>query len=185
MDRKRMLTLLTVNVHLWIQWIMLGSMFLNTFMVYPNIFHEIPTSLNTAMEFMQVASPHTYFPPLGLASWISGVLAILFSWKYKQARLLVIGSVLMMFVEGAASVIWEWPRNEIMFIEGPAVHSTEVLQQVYNEFIRVHWFRVICNILGSILIFLGFLRVYRPNEGERSNIHGGPKEINRENANLR
>jgi len=162
MDRQRKLTLLTVMLHLWVQWIMLGSMLLNTFMVYPNIFHDIPASLDTAMAFMQVASPHTYFPPLGLASWVSGGLAILFSWKYKQARMLIIGSVLMMFAEGAASVLWEWPRNEIMFIEGPAVHSAEILKQVYNEFIVVHWFRVLCNILGSILIFLGFLKVYRP-----------------------
>lgn len=164
MKKQRIFTMLTVNSHLWVQWILLGSMLLNTFMVYPNIFHDIPTSLNTAMEFMQVASPHTYFPPLGFASWVTGVLAVLFSWRYKKARILIIGSVLMMFAEGAASVIWEWPRNEIMFIEGPAVHSAEALQQAYNEFIVVHWFRVLCNVAGSVLIFIGFLRVYRQNE---------------------
>jgi uncharacterized membrane protein len=117
------------------------------------------------MDFMKVASPHTYFPPLGFVSWVTGVLAILFSWHYKNARVLIIVSVLMMFAEGAASVIWEWPRNEIMFIEGSAIHSAEVLQQTYNEFILVHWFRVLCNIVGSILIFFGFLRVYRAGDG--------------------
>jgi uncharacterized membrane protein len=161
---KRMLPLLTVTSHLWVQWIILGSILLNTFMVYPNIFHDIPNSLNTAMDFMKVASPHTYFPPLGFASWVTGVAAILFSWRYKSARYLIIGSVIMMFAEGAASILWEWPRNEIMFIEGTAMHSAEVLQQTYNEFILVHWFRLLCNIVGSILIFIGFLRVYRPNE---------------------
>jgi branched-subunit amino acid transport protein len=138
---------------------------LNTFMVYPNIFHDIPNSLHTAMDFMKVASPHTYFPPLGFFSWVTGVLAIAFSWNYKNARVLIIVSVWMMFAEGAASVIWEWPRNEIMFIEGTAIHSAEVLQQTYNEFILVHWFRVLCNIAGSILIFFGFLRVYRAGDG--------------------
>ncbi|SDE41466.1 hypothetical protein SAMN02799630_05391 [Paenibacillus sp. UNCCL117] len=161
---KRILSISTVTSHLWVQWILLGSMLLNTFMVYPNIFHDIPNSLNTAMEFMKVASPHTYFPPLGFMSWVTGVAAILFSWRYKNARVLIIGSVLMMFAEGAASVIWEWPRNEIMFIEGSAVHATEVLQQAYDEFIIVHWFRLLCNAAGSILIFLGFLRVARLNE---------------------
>jgi hypothetical protein len=52
-----------------------------------------------------------------------------------------------------------------MFIEGSAIHSAEVLQQTYNEFILVHWFRVLCNIVGSILIFFGFLRVYRAGDG--------------------
>jgi len=158
---KRMLPVGTVGAHLWVQWIMLGSMLLNTFMVYPNIFRDIPDSLTGAMDFMQVASPHTYFPPLGLASWVTGVVAIWFSWNMKQARLLVIASVLMMFAEGAASVLWEWPRNEIMFIEGPAVHSADALQQAYNEFMIVHWFRVLCNGAGSLLIFFGFLKVYR------------------------
>lgn len=162
---KRILSMGTVVSHLWVQWIILGSILLNTFMVYPNIFHDIPNSLHTAMDFMKVASPHTYFPPLGFASWVTGVLAILFSWHYKNARVLIIVSVLMMFAEGAASVIWEWPRNEIMFIEGSAIHSAEVLQQTYNEFILVHWFRVLCNIVGSILIFFGFLRVYRAGDG--------------------
>lgn len=162
---KRILSMGSVVSHLWVQWIILGSMLLNTFMVYPNIFHDIPNSLDTAMDFMKVASPHTYFPPLGFASWVTGVLAILFSWRYKNARVLIIVSVLMMFAEGAASVIWEWPRNEIMFIEGSAIHSAEVLQQTYNEFILVHWFRVLCNIAGSILIFFGFLRVYRADDG--------------------
>ncbi|PYI53410.1 hypothetical protein [Paenibacillus flagellatus] len=161
---KIKLPILTVTSHLWVQWILLGSMLLNTFMVYPNIFHDIPNSLETAMDFMKVASPHTYFPPLGFISWVTGIIAVLFSWRRKNARMWIVLSVLMMFAEGAASVIWEWPRNEIMFIEGAAVHSADVLQQAYNEFIIVHWFRLLCNAAGSIFIFMGFLNVFRQSE---------------------
>lgn len=32
----------SVLSHLWIQWIILGGILLNTFMVYPNIFHNVP-----------------------------------------------------------------------------------------------------------------------------------------------
>jgi uncharacterized membrane protein len=161
---KRILSVASVLSHLWVQWIILGSILMNTFMVYPNIFYDIPNSLNTAMDFMKVASPHTYFPPLGFISWLTGVLAIVFGWKYKQARYWIIVSVLLMFAEGAASIVWEWPRNEIMFIEGPAIHSAPYLKQVYDEFILVHWFRVLCNAAGSIMIFVGFLKIYRPSE---------------------
>ncbi|GAA0321348.1 hypothetical protein GCM10008967_09850 [Bacillus carboniphilus] len=147
--------------HLWIQWIMLGSILLDTFMVYPNIFHDIPNSFELGMEFMAVASPHTYFPPLGAASILTGVLALILTWKVKSARYWILMSILMIVLEGASSMIFEWPRNEIMFIEGTAIHSVEFLKQTAQEFLIVHGFRVAFNIIGSILMFVGFLKIYR------------------------
>ncbi|MFB5662979.1 hypothetical protein [Alteribacillus sp. HJP-4] len=147
--------------HLWIQWIMLGSILLDTFMVYPNIFYDIPNSFETALDFMAVASPGTFFPTLGLLSIVSGIFAALFSWSTKSARYWVMGSVVMILCEGLVSMIFEWPRNEIMFIEGDAVHSVAFLIQTAREFLIVHGFRVAFNIIGSILIFVGFLKYYR------------------------
>ena len=37
-------------VYLWVMMILLGSIVLETFMVYPNIFHDAPRSLETTME---------------------------------------------------------------------------------------------------------------------------------------
>ncbi|WP_366162194.1 hypothetical protein ABXS71_02670 [Bacillus infantis] len=151
----------TVLSHLWIQWIILGSILLNTFMVYPNIFHNVPFSLEQSMDWMAVASPHTYFPPLGFVSILTGVLAGIFVWKVKSARKWVLLSLLAIILEGAASILFEWPRNEIMFIEGADLHSIEFLGQTVKEFKIVHWFRVICNIFGSLFIFIGFIRLDR------------------------
>ncbi|MCK6208674.1 hypothetical protein [Bacillus infantis] len=151
----------TVLSHLWIQWIILGSILLNTFMVYPNIFHNVPFSLEQSMDWMAVASPHTYFPPLGFVSILTGVLAGIFVWKVKSARKWVLLSLLAIILEGAASILFEWPRNEIMFIEGADLHSIEFLKQTVKEFKIVHWFRVICNIFGSLFIFIGFIRLDR------------------------
>ncbi|MEF7563715.1 hypothetical protein V4V35_11940 [Bacillus infantis] len=151
----------TVLSHLWIQWIILGSILLNTFMVYPNIFHNVPFSLEQSMDWMAVASPHTYFPPLGFVSILTGVLAGIFVWKVKSARKWVLLGLLAIILEGAASILFEWPRNEIMFIEGADLHSIEFLKQTVKEFKIVHWFRVICNILGSLFIFVGFIKLDR------------------------
>lgn len=151
----------SVISHLWIQWIMLGSILLNTFMVYPNIFHNVPATLESSMEWMEVASPHTYFPPLGLLSILTGVLAAILAWKVKPARKWVLLSLLAIILEGAASILFEWPRNEIMFIEGADVHSVEFLKQTVKEFKMVHWFRVACNIFGSLFIFIGFIKYDR------------------------
>ncbi|MDN4524126.1 hypothetical protein [Fictibacillus fluitans] len=152
------LTFLSILSHLWVQWIMLGSILADTFMLYPNIFYNVPQSLQTGMDFMKVASPHTYFPPLGAASIVTGILALALGWRFKVARYWILFSMLMIVVEGAVSMIFEWPRNEIMFIEGTKMHSAAFLQQTAHEFLIVHWFRVAFNIIASILIFIGFMR---------------------------
>ena len=54
-----------------------------------------------------------------------------------------------------------WPRNEIMFIEGTAVHSAEFLRQVAREFQTLHWARLAFNVVASASIFVGFMRYYR------------------------
>ncbi|WP_099157677.1 hypothetical protein [Virgibacillus ndiopensis] len=157
----RKVTTLSLVSHLWIQWIMLGSILLDTFMVYPNIFQNIPESFEVSLDFMAVASPHTYFPPLGLSSIVTGILASILAWKAKHARYWNLLSMGMIFLEGVTSMIFEWPRNEIMFIEGKAVHSIEFLKQTAKEFLVVHGFRVAFNIIGSILMFIGFIKYYK------------------------
>lgn len=151
----------TVAVHLWVQWILLGSIFVDTFMLYPNIFHSIPASLELGMEFMAVASPHTYFPPLGAASILTGILALMLAWKTKPARYWILFSILMIVLEGMTSIVFEWPRNEILFIEGADVHSVGFLKKTAQEFLVVHGFRVAYNIIGSILMFVGFIKYYQ------------------------
>lgn len=147
-----------ITGHVWIQFIMLGSIFLQTFMVYPNIFYDIPHSFELGMDFMAVAAPNTYFPPLGFLSILTGVAASVLVWPHKQARWWVLTSFLMIAFEGVASIIFEGPKNEIMFIEGTDVHSVEFLKRTAKEFLIVHGFRVLCNITGSILIFVGLLK---------------------------
>lgn len=158
---KKNITFVSILSHLWVQWIMLGSMLVNTFLLYPNIFNDVPKSLETAMEFMEVASTHTYFPPIGMASIITGILALILGWKVKSARVWIFWSMLMIVIEGAISIVFEWPRNEIMFLEGTDVHSIAFLKETAKEFVLIHSIRVGTNIVGSILIFIGFMKYYK------------------------
>ncbi|WP_077324827.1 hypothetical protein [Virgibacillus siamensis] len=151
----------TVIAHLWVQWILMGSILVDTFMLYPNIFHNIPGSLELGMEFMAVASPHTYFPPLGAASILTGILALILAWNTKPARYWVLFSITMIVLEGVTSIVFEWPRNEILFIEGADIHSVRILKQTAQEFLIAHGFRVAFNIIGSILMFVGFIKYYQ------------------------
>jgi hypothetical protein len=67
----------------------------------------------------------------------------------------------MIVAEGLFSLAFFWPRNAIMFVEGPAVHSAAVLRQAAEEFQRMHWWRVAFNFSGSAAVFMAFLAYYR------------------------
>ena len=60
--RRHRLVLLIVGGYLWIMMILLGSIVLQTFMVYPNIFYNPPDSFRAGLDFMKVRTPHTFFP---------------------------------------------------------------------------------------------------------------------------
>jgi hypothetical protein len=150
-----------ILIYLWLMMILLGSIMLETFMIYPNIFHNPPESFEVALQFMSEAAPNTFFPPLGFISWVTGALSVILGWRVKAARYWIVGSVLMILGEGLASMTLFWPRNTIMFVEGLAVHSPEFLRQTAAEFENLHWLRVGFNVAGSVMLFTGMLKYYR------------------------
>lgn len=159
--KLNIVTFWVILIYLWVMMILLGSIVLETLMIYPNIFEDPPASFAVALEFMDVRAPSDFFPPLGFASWVAGVLSLILGWRAKAARWWILGSLLMIVGEGLASMTLFWPRNTIMFVEGPAVHSAEFLRQTAVEFQSLHWLRVGFNVAGSVLIFTGFLKFYR------------------------
>nr|KEP23992.1 hypothetical protein DA06_01090 [Georgenia sp. SUBG003] len=146
----------------WVLMILFGAIVLETFMVYPNIFADPPDSLALAMEFLAVAGPSDFFPPLGFVTWVLGAAALLLTWRERQVRWWIVLSVVAILGEGLASMAYFWPRNEIMFVEGLAAHSPEYLTQVAHEFQTWHWrTRMGFNVVAAVAAFVGFLRVYR------------------------
>jgi hypothetical protein len=159
--KKQPIAFAVLIAYLWVMMILLGSIILETFMIYPNIFHNPPESFAVALAFMSVRAPNDFFPPLGFLSWVTGVGALIVGWRLKSARYWILGSLLMIVCEGLFSMAFFWPRNTIMFIEGSAVHSADFLRQTAQEFQTLHWSRLAFNAVGSALIFTGFLRFYR------------------------
>jgi hypothetical protein len=158
---KRRVAQGVIVAYLWIMMILLGAIVLETFMVYPNIFHDPPRSLAAGMDFLSVRAPNDFFPPFGFASWLTGVGAVIAGWRTRPARSWLVASVAMIVCEGIASMTLFWPRNTIMFVEGPQVHSAAYLIQVAREFETLHWLRLVFNALSALFAFVGFLRFYR------------------------
>jgi hypothetical protein len=151
-----------LTAYLWVMMVLFGAIVMETFMVYPNVFADPPASLELSMEFMSVSGPSDFFPPLGFLSWVLGAGALVLSWPVKSARPWIAFSLAMIVCEGVASMLFFWPRNEIMFVEGLEVHSAEYLKQVAREFETWHWrSRMGFNALAAVSAFVGFLRLYR------------------------
>jgi hypothetical protein len=162
-----------VTAYLWVMMVVFGAIVLETFMVYPNVFADPPASLELAMDFMAVSGPSDFFPPLGFFSWVTGAAALVLCWPIKAARWWVAFSLAMIVCEGVASMLYFWPRNEIMFVEGLDVHSAEYLKQVAREFETWHWkSRMGFNALAAVSAFVGFMRVYRHRILSRMTLSG-------------
>lgn len=161
MKKMRRLAFPVLTAYMWVMMVLFGAIVLETFMVYPNVFADPPQSLELAMDFLSVSGPSDFFPPLGFATWVLGAGALVLCWPVKAARWWIAFSLAMILCEGVASMLYFWPRNEIMFVEGTAVHSAEVLRQTAREFQALHWSRLAFNAAASVSIFVGFLKFYR------------------------
>ncbi len=151
-----------ILIYAWLQIIFLGGFTIENILLYPNVFHDIPHSLEITSEFLQVTNPGSYFPILGMSVMGTGVITLILTWRMKIIRYWILGS-LIIFILGnfVFSVIYAWPRNEILFDEGAAVHSIAYLQQVAHEFITGNWVRVVTSVATAVLAFIGWMKFYR------------------------
>ena len=169
----RSLALPVLTAYLWVTMTLFGAIVLETFMVYPNVFADPPASLELAMEFLAVSGPSDFFPPLGFAAWVLGAASLALCWTMPTVRWWVLLSLAMFVAEGLVSILYFWPRNEILFVEGSAVHSAEHLRQVASEFTTWHArSRMGFNTVAAVAAFTAFGKAYRhrllvPRAGER------------------
>ncbi len=139
-----------------------GGIAVETSIVYPNVFHDVPDSLAEASEFFDVVGPGDVLPPLGAFTVLAGLVAVATAWRITAARRwLVAGLLTLLGGEFLFSVLYFWPRNEIMFDEGTAVHSVEFLRRTATEFETAHWVRLAVSAVTALLAVTGFLRAYR------------------------
>ena len=120
-----------------------GALLFDLIVLYPNVFADIPASLELTSEYLTVANPGTLFPRVGQATLLSGIIAVAFNWRMSKARNILLFSLAILF--GGTYLITELffnRRNEILFLEGVAQHSVEELQAVSREFLLVNWLRV-------------------------------------------
>ena len=106
---------------------------------------------------MAVRGPQDFFPPLGMLVMLTGIVSLVFYFREKPVNYFILGSMMIIFVgEFLFSMLYFWPRNTIMFVEGAAIHSVSYLKQTAQEFQTGHWFRVIGCGVAALLSWWGF-----------------------------
>lgn len=142
--------------------VLFGGVLGETVVLYPNIFHDPPASLTESVEFFVITGPGDYFPQLGMVTVLVGFAALVALWRTRQVRWWVVASVATLVCgDFLVSMLFSWPRNEIMFDEGIAVHSAEFLRETAKEFVAIHWARLAASGVTATLAVTGFVRFHR------------------------
>ena len=120
-----------------------GAMLFDLVVLYPNVFANIPASLELTSEYLTVANPGTLFPRVGQTTLLAGIIAVAFNWRVPRARNLLLLSLAILFGGTyLTTALFFNRRNEILFLEGVAQHSVNDLRAVAREFLLVNWVRV-------------------------------------------
>ncbi|MGW5753230.1 DUF1772 domain-containing protein [Nocardia rhamnosiphila] len=139
-----------------------GGIGVETLIIYPNVFRDVPATLAETSAFFDVVGPGDVLPPLGGLTVLAAFVAVITGWRVAGARRWLAASLLTLIGgEFLLSILYFWPRNEIMFDEGAAVHSVEFLRQTATEFVTAHWVRLAMSAATALLAVTGFLRAYR------------------------
>ncbi|MGC5311370.1 DUF1772 domain-containing protein [Micromonospora zamorensis] len=156
------LTWIVLIVLVWAAMMSFGGVAAETVMLYPNIFGDAPASLDRAREFLVAGGPSDYFPPLGASVVLTSLAATALTWRNRRLRWYVAAAaVVFIACEFLFSVVFFWPRNEIMFVDPVGTHSPEYLRKVAEEFVAGHWVRLAGGAVTSALAFTALLRFAR------------------------
>ena len=149
-------------VFTWLAMFGFGGIAVETIVIYPNVFHDAPDSLTLAVEFFTITGPADFFPPMGAATIVGCLVALVAAWRVKAARVWLLAALASLVIgEFLFSMLYFWPRNDIMFEEGIAMHSAQFLQATADEFQTGHWFRLAMSGFTATAGFVATLRGYR------------------------
>jgi hypothetical protein len=157
-----MMKVISLYVYAWTTAMFFGAIFSETVLLYPNVFYNVPDSLNEAVDFMKVIGPGDFFPKLGGAILLFAIFTIVINRKNRVVLNYILASFLIMgLFEFLFSMLYFWPRNKIMFTEGIEMHEAAELKKVATEFQLGHFVRISMSCMASCLAFVG---LYKTNK---------------------
>ncbi|MEU4345559.1 hypothetical protein AB0H00_30620 [Nocardia sp. NPDC023852] len=132
-----------------------------TLLLYPNIFRDIPESLELTQEFMSVVAVGEVMRPLGAGMLVSALIAGAVSVRYRIARRWLACS-LTALVSGQflLSIRYLWPRASILF-DDRNQHTLDEIERAAGEFEVGQYFRIAAAGLAALFAVVSVLDCYR------------------------
>ncbi|MBL1079377.1 hypothetical protein JK358_33725 [Nocardia sp. 2] len=132
-----------------------------TWLLYPNIFRQVPESLVQAQEFMSVIAVGDVMRPLGAAMTLCALVAAVAALRYRVARRWLAGS-LTALISGQflLSILYLWPRASILFDDRDE-HTAAEIDRAAAEFVTGQYFRIAAAGLAALCAVIAALECHR------------------------
>jgi uncharacterized membrane protein len=135
--------------------IVFGGAIMETFINFPNWFHNIPTSLDAAKNFLQARNPGQFFQTLYPLAILTGMAFVILGWKIKPARNFILAAIVLSVGVEVVTFAFIYPLLRIMIVDGTAVHSVEVLKQTAERFMTLNYVRMFFFLIAQLLSLIG------------------------------
>lgn len=144
--------------YLWITMILVGATVHETSMLSLIFFHGPPTLLKILLV---AGMPIGFFPFLGVASWLTGVLALVLNWRVRTVRRWMLVSLVMIVIDEAVSLFVLWPQGTLMSsLANSDVNPEQRLDQFMLLFQALRWLRLVLHAAGAGFAFVAFQKAY-------------------------
>jgi hypothetical protein len=153
--KKQTLQTLLIFTHVFLAVMVFGGAIMETFINFPNWFHHIPPSLDTAKNFLQARNPGQFFQTLYPLSILAGIAFVIVGWKIKPARNFILTALVLSVSIEVLTIAFIYPLLRIMIVDGSALHSAEVLKQTAQQFTTLNYIRMFFFFVAEMLSLLG------------------------------
>ena len=147
--------LIWMTVIAWGFW--LGGLMYEMIVIMPLWSANLPNSVvewNSRPDF--VMNPTRFYVPIVITLILSSLLATILAWKSSNKRLWLILSTVCAITVFVFTLIYFFPKNEILFRNQNAGLSGEEITAIANAWIRGNWIRVGMMIVGFFAALKAF-----------------------------
>jgi hypothetical protein len=153
--KKQTFQTILIFIHFCLMTIVFGGAIMETFINFPNWFHNIPISLDAAKNFLQVRNPGQFFQTVYPLAILTGIAFVILGWRIKPARNLILAAIVLSVGLEVATFAFIYPLLRTMIVDGTAVHSIEVLKQTAERFTTLNYLRMFFFLIGELLSLFG------------------------------
>jgi hypothetical protein len=153
--KKRTVQAILILTHFSLMMIVFGGAIMDTFINFPNWFHNIPASLDAAKNFWQVTNPGQFFQTIYPLAILTGIAFVALGWRIKPARNFILGAIVLSVGIEVLTVAFIYPLLRIMIVDGTAVHSVDALKQTAQQFMTLNYLRLAFFFVAEMLSLIG------------------------------